>query len=155
MPTRTAWIRDIWRKRTLPSANIVFMMPTSPPSPYHSVRRVFPQYGWKMCISDRTCLAATCLSLLPAYAHDRPVCHRPSCRRDRPFVPALSLGKSANTDTAKSGRGQPAPQGSSLRSGLFCPSPSSLNRPIRPTRRHVRISPQCDLYRTPSLCGSA
>jgi hypothetical protein len=34
----------------------------------------------------------------------------PSCRRDRPFVPALSLGKSANTDTAKSGRGQPAPQ---------------------------------------------
>ena len=28
--------------------------------------------------------------------------------------------------------GRPAPQGSSLRSGLFCPSPSSLNRPHAP-----------------------
>jgi hypothetical protein len=30
------------------------------------------------------------------------------------------------------GPGQPAPQGPSLRSGLFCPSPSSLNRPHPP-----------------------
>jgi hypothetical protein len=43
-------------------------------------------------------------------------------------------------------------QGPSFRSGLFCPGPSSLIGPIRPTRRHNPISPLSGLYRLPSLC---
>ena len=108
------------------------MMPTSPPSPLSFRTAGFPQYGWKMCMSDGTCLAAPRLSLLPACARERSVCHHPSCRRAALSIPALSLGESANTDTAKIGPGTAPPQGSSLRSGLFCPSPSSLNRPHPP-----------------------
>ncbi len=39
------------------------------------------------------------------------------------------------------------PQGPSLRSGFFCPGPSSLIGPIRPTRRHITISPTLRLIR--------
>ena len=39
------------------------------------------------------------------------------------------------------------PQGPSLRSGLFCPDPSTLIGPIRPTRRHIAISPSVRLIR--------
>jgi hypothetical protein len=45
------------------------------------------------------------------------------------------------------------PQGPSLRSGLCCPRPSSLSLvlvgPIRPSCRHISISPQCGLYAMP------
>ncbi len=44
------------------------------------------------------------------------------------------------------------PQGPSLRSGLCCPGPSSLNRPIRPTRGHIPTSQTRGLYEMPSLC---
>jgi len=47
-------------------------------------------------------------------------------------TPSTESGNGGHIDTAKSGRGQPAPQGSSLRFGLFCPNPSSLNRPPPP-----------------------
>jgi len=77
-------------------------------------------------MSDGTCLAADALKLAPSVRAWASSLSPPFESADRPFVPALSLGKSANTDTAKSGRGQPAPQGPSLRSGLFCPSPSTL-----------------------------
>ena len=39
------------------------------------------------------------------------------------------------------------PQGPSLRPGLFCPEPSTLIGPIRPTRRHIAISPSLRLIR--------
>ena len=32
------------------------------------------------------------------------------------------------------------PQGSSFRSGLYCPGPSALIDPMRPTRRRISIS---------------
>ncbi len=44
------------------------------------------------------------------------------------------------------------PQGPSLRSGLFCPGPSTLNRPHPP---HAQAHPDfaaCGLYEMPSLC---
>jgi hypothetical protein len=37
------------------------------------------------------------------------------------------------------------PQGPSLRAGLFCPGPSTLVGPIRPTRKHIAISPSMRL----------
>ena len=45
--------------------------------------------------------------------------------------------------------GSPPPQGSSLLSELCCLEPSSLNRPIRPTREHIAISPHGGLYAMP------
>jgi len=42
-----------------------------------------------------------------------------------------------------------------LQPGLFCPGPSSLIGPVRPTRGHAAISRHSRLYATPSLCGSA
>ena len=71
------------------------------------------------------------LSLLPAFAVRRPVCIRPSC-----------TSWSRRLSRTVSGRGldhappwwvtSPPPQGPSLGSGLFCPGPSSLNRPHPP-----------------------
>jgi len=43
--------------------------------------------------------------------------------------------------------GPTPPQGLSLRSGFFCPGPSTLISPIRPTRWHIAISPSLRLIR--------
>src|SRR5215471_7704361 len=42
-----------------------------------------------------------------------------------------------------------------LRTELCCLGPSSLTGPIRPTCRHISISPHSGLYGMPSLCVSA
>jgi hypothetical protein len=69
------------------------------------------------------------LSLLPAY----PIA---SCGLRPSFVPSvakpgipLKVGQVARWDTAIRAADAALPQGSSLRSGLFCPGPSTLNRP--------------------------
>src|SRR5262249_36777746 len=46
-------------------------------------------------------------------------------------------------------------QGPSLRSGLCCPSPSTLNRPHPPHSQAHHNFIASDLYVMPSLCGSA
>ena len=43
--------------------------------------------------------------------------------------------------------GSTPPQGLSLRSGFFCPGPSTLISPIRPTRGHIATSPTMRLIR--------
>src|SRR5262249_17231923 len=70
-------------------------------------------------------------------------------------TPALSLGTEPTSIPQNRAGDSPHPRGP--RSGLGCSVPihHHLIDPIRPTRRHVQISPHCDLYRTPSLCGSA
>jgi len=95
------------------------------------------------------------LSLLPAYPLRTEVCrylsHVLGAHTWSALCPTLrrQLHAVIREDHA------PLPQGSSLESGLFCPSPSSLIDPIRPTRGHIRISPVTGLYGMPSLCGSA
>ena len=109
------------------------MMPTFP-RPSLSFRTAgFPQYGWKMCISDGTFLWTVRLSSLPACAKCASSLSPSFVSIRRPQkTPSTESGNGGHIDTAKSGRGQPAPQGSSLRFGLFCPNPSSLNRPHPP-----------------------
>jgi hypothetical protein len=98
-------------------------------------------------MSDGTCLSA--LALKPA-----PGIHAGPSSLSPPFVPAgppfrssSESGKVGPTPTPQYRAGKPAPQGSSLRSGLFCPSPSSLNRPhpshsrARPDFAAVRLIP--------------
>ena len=68
------------------------------------------------------------LSLLPAFAVRHPVCIRPSCtswsRRLSRTAPGRGLDHAPPWWVTS-----PPPQGPSLGSGLFCPGPSSLNRP--------------------------
>jgi hypothetical protein len=83
-------------------------------------------------MSDGTCPTAIRLSLLPACAKWTAGLSPSFVSVDQPLYPSAESGNGSHTDTAKSGRGQPAPQGSSLRLGLFCPKPSTLNRPHPP-----------------------
>src|SRR5215813_9044825 len=108
------------------------MMPTFPPSSLSFRTAGFPQYGWKVCISDGTCPTTIRLGSLPACAKWTASLSPSLVLVHQSFCPGSESGNGGHTDTAKSGRGQPAPQGSSLRFGLFCPNPSSLNRPHPP-----------------------
>ena len=47
------------------------------------------------------------------------------------------------------------PRGPRSRLGFAVPARHHLIDPIRPTRRHIAISPHSGLYAMPSLCGSA
>ena len=67
------------------------------------------------------------------------VCLRPSCRLGRSSALALSRGDVHPQRHRRASGFTALPQGPSLRSGLCCPSPSSLNRPHAPhspTRRN-------------------
>jgi hypothetical protein len=66
--------------------------------------------------------------------------------------PVLCRRNVARLSTAVRAAAAALPQGPSLRSGFFCPGPSTLNRPHPPTRRRIPTSPLCGLYQMPSLC---
>jgi len=71
----------------------------------------------------------------------RAVCLRPSCT---PLLVSLFPRSKSRSAVRWYITVQAAiaalPQGSSLRSGLCCPGPSSLIDPMRPTRQHISIS---------------
>ena len=100
-------------------------------------------------MSDGTCLTVHSLKPAPGI-HGRQFVA--TLRADRPVV-ASSESESA-TPTPPSGWVSPHPRGP--RSGLGCSVPvhHHLIDPIRPTRRHVRISPLCDLYRRLRCAGA-
>ena len=94
------------------------MMPTFPLPPLKFRKAGFPRYGFKAGLSDGAFPAGWFAIVLRALC-----CHRQ--------FPALCQGRCAVKHLRASG---PAalPQGPSLRSGLCCPGPSSLNRPHPP-----------------------
>jgi hypothetical protein len=107
------------------------MMPTFPRSPLSFRTAGFPQYGWKAGLSDG---AFPCRQ--PAQACSR---HTLSAARFASVLRASRGGRSFRTASERSlvnappwRVGKPPPQGPSLGSGLFCPSPSSLIRPHPP-----------------------
>src|SRR6266568_4914647 len=71
------------------------------------------------------------LSLLPAFAVRHPVCIRPSCTSWSRRLSRTAPGRGLD-NTPPWWVTSPPPQGPSLGSGLFCPGPSSLNRPHPP-----------------------
>ena len=108
------------------------MMPTSPRSPPSFRTAGFPQYGWKVGISDgafpENCPAQACSRHTLAARWFVSVLR--ATRRILAY-PAQSRGRSRAI--APPWRvGNPPPQGPSLGTGLFCPGPSSLNRPHPP-----------------------
>ena len=99
--------------------------------PYHSVRRVFPSTAGRRAFQTAPSQSVVGLSLLPAYTNQHLVCFRPSCisgsLRFSRTVPGRGLDHAP-----PSWVGYPPPKGPSLGSRLFCPGPSSLNRPHPP-----------------------
>ena len=123
------------------------MMPTFPLSPLSFRTAGFPQYGWKAGISDSAFPEHPSLKPAPGIRRWTPGLHLPFahllvrfgcpvlCRADDSSMRRLGVGSST------------PPQGLSLRSGFFCPGPSTLISPIRPTRGHIAISPTMRLIR--------
>ncbi len=107
------------------------MMPTSPRSPLHSVRRVFPSTAGRLAFRAGPSPRVSGLSLLPAYTSQPRVCVRRSCSSWGTSIIPLCVGSRTRYCTAW-WIDRPPPQGPSLGSGLFCPGPSSLNRPHPP-----------------------
>jgi hypothetical protein len=108
------------------------MMPTFPLSPLSFRTAGFPQYGWKVGLSG---------SAFPHIAQVKPAPGIPcSTRRFASTLRALRCPTLRPALCRNSGLGgalpfeksTPLPQRSSLRSGFYCPSPSTLNRPHPP-----------------------
>src|SRR5262245_20941974 len=131
------------------------MMPTFPRSPLSFRTAGFPQYGWKVCVSDGTFLGASRLSSLPAYATSTSRLSPSFVSADQPLNSSSGSGTEVQPILQNRAGDSPHPRGPRSGLGYSVPIHHHLVDPIRPTRRHVRISPQCDLYRAPSLCGSA
>ncbi len=125
------------------------MMPPFPSLSLKFRKAGFPRSGFKASISDRAfpsvCEFLAALGLRPSFVLSASTVGFPVlCRRN---VARLSTAVRAATAAL--------PQGPSLRTELFCLGPSSLTGPIRPTCRHISISPHGGLYVMPSLCVSA
>jgi hypothetical protein len=122
------------------------MMPTFPLPSLKFRTAGFPRYGFKAGVSDRACPCDTAhvsLGLPPSFA-------LPAAYVGSPFCVG---GRCALKHLRSNGFCRSTP-GALARSG---PSSSvsahpRLIGPIRPTRRHIPISPHCGLYQMPSLC---
>ena len=104
------------------------MMPTFPRSPLSFRTASFPQYGWKAGFPSGAFLGDRRLKPAPGI-------RRPSSSLHPPFVHLVVASiipycAGSRTRSCTAWRvSSPPPQGPSLGSGLYCPGPSSLNRP--------------------------
>jgi hypothetical protein len=111
------------------------------PSPSLKFRTVsFPQYGFKAGISDVACPARWFAIALRALCYHRvapALCQGPMRLQAPPceLLPPLY------------------PRGPRSGPGYVVPVHPRLTDPMRPTPRHIPISPPCDLYEMPSLCA--
>jgi len=121
------------------------MMPTFPWPSLKFRTAGFPQYGFKAGMSDRACpfdAACTSLGLPPSFVFPAAPIRSPFCAGGMvraeapPFEQPLLL----------------YPRGPRSEVGSAVPLHLHLSGPIRPTRRHIRISPLRGLYQMPSLC---
>jgi hypothetical protein len=96
------------------------MMPTFPLSSLKFRTAGFPQYGFKAGISG---------GAFPSTARSarRAVCIRPSCSSLNLVFSRSESGDGLSLNTSVRAAIAALPQGPSLRSGLYCPGPSSLN----------------------------
>ena len=117
------------------------MMPTSPSTSLRFRTAGSPRYGSKAGLSSGPSHLTRRLNLLPVYPLRRTVCVHSSCSPwPLPVVP-FCVGTVARWNTAMRAAFATLPQGPSLRSGLYCPGPSSLNRPHPPHSQARRDFP--------------
>jgi len=114
------------------------MMPTFPLPPLKFRTAGFPRYGFKAGISDAAFPTKWFACALRALC-----CHR---------LPLLCVRVSALISTSVRAVQPLYPRGPRSGPGYVVPVHPHLIGPIRPTRRHIRISPSHGLYQMPSLC---
>ena len=107
------------------------MMPTFPRSPLSFRTAGFPQYGWKAGFPSGAFLDDQRLKPAPGMRRPTSSLHPPFVRLVVSTIVPLCVGSPARLRTAVEVI-TPPPQGPSLGSRLFCPGPSSLNRPHPP-----------------------
>jgi hypothetical protein len=104
--------------------------------PHHSVRRVFPSTAGRWAFQTVPSQSVVGLSLLRAYTNQHLVCFRPWCISGALRFSRTVPGRGPD-HAPPSWVGYPPPKGPSRGSRLFCPGPSSLNRPHPPhTQAH-------------------
>jgi len=113
------------------------MMPTFPLSSLKFRTAGFPQYGFKAGISG---------GAFPSTARSarRAVCIRPSCSSLNLVFSRSESGDGLSLNTSVRAAIAALPQGPSLRSGLCCPGPSSLNWSHAP---HSQAQPDFTAWR--------
>ena len=98
-------------------------------------------------------LQGRCFSLpVPTHPSRRSVCLRPSCSPLSSSDPRSVPGDVARWSTSVRAASAALPQGPRSGPGSSVPLHPHLSGPIRPTRRHIPISPLGGLYQMPSLC---
>ena len=109
------------------------MMPPFPSSSLSFRTAGFPEYGWKAVYHGACPFDSRVLRVVRFASALRALrCLQP--------ILVLSRGAAVRRCTTVQAASATLPQGSSFRSGLCCPGPSSLIDPMRPTRRHISIS---------------
>ena len=113
----------------------------------------FPQYGWKAGFPSGAFLGDQRLKPAPGMRHPTSSLHPPFVRLVVSTVVPLCVGPSIAH--RRGGSLLLRPRGPRSGPGYSVPVRHHLIGPIRPTRRHIAISPHGGLYVMPSLCGSA
>jgi hypothetical protein len=131
------------------------MMPTFP-RPSLSFRTAgFPRYGWKVGLSDGAFPDVTQLKSAPDIRCITAGLHPPFVHLVVTAILPLRVGSADSIMHRHGGWVVLRPRGPRSGPGYSVPVRHHLTGPIRPTRRHIAISPHGGLYAMPSLCGSA
>src|SRR3989449_2251603 len=114
------------------------MMPTFPSSPLRFRTAGFPQYGSKVGISDVAFPHPTLVKPAPGLPFAMCGSHSSFVLSAATVWSAFCAAARRPVEHRRSGEFLALPQGPSLRTGLCCPGPSSLNRPHPPHSRAQR-----------------
>ena len=129
------------------------MMPTFP-RPSLSFRTAgFPRYGWKVGLSDGAFPDVTQLKSAPDIRCITAGLHPPFVHLVVTAILPLRVGNADSIMHRHGGWVVLRPRGPRSGPGYSVPVRHHLTGPIRPTRRHIAISPHGGLYAMPSLCG--
>ena len=131
------------------------MMPTFPRSPYHSVRRVFPDTAGRQAFQMAPSRMPRALKSAPDIRAVLPSLHPPFVHLVIQRLSHTEFGTRTRSCTAIKWNHHSYPRGPRSCPGYVVPDHHHLIDPIRPTRRHTAISPRSGLYAMSSLCGSA
>jgi hypothetical protein len=104
-------------------------MPPFPQSPLSSVRRVFPSTAGRLAFQVVPFLFLLRLSQHQAYPVQPVGLRLPFVRSATPLLRPALCRNSGLGGALPFEESTPLPQRSSLRTGFYCPSPSTLNRP--------------------------
>ena len=143
-----------WSGRTVARIGLR-MMPPFPQSPLSSVRRVFPSTAGRLAFQVAPFLMSLRLSQHQAYPARHVGLHLPFVHSAAPLCVPLCVGTVDSVAHCHSRSQLLYPRGPRSGLGSIVPVHQRLIDLIRPTRRHIPISPHGGLYGMPSLCWCA